>query len=159
MPILMSIDGIRGPGVIPSYEGWLLLSSFKWSGERGIQKQSTMSGRLSAVAVAPQLRAVSVTRNADIVSPEIWLRMLSMTRKRVEFAWLRTGADGLTPYLTLELEDALVTSMGEAATYGTPSETIDFTYTKVTLGVVNVRNALSGAQDVVSYTLPQAQRG
>ncbi|WP_198372834.1 type VI secretion system tube protein Hcp [Roseomonas rosulenta] len=158
MPILMSIDGINGPGVITGYEGWLLLNSFKWGGDRGIMKQAHMSGRMASIAVAPQLRAVQVTRSADIVSPEIWLRMLSMTRKRVQFAWLRTGSDGLEAYLKLELTDALITSMGEKAGSGAPDESIELTYTKVTLSVVNVGNSLGGPQDVVSYTLPQAQR-
>ena len=158
MAIVMSIDGIRGAAITHEHEGWLVLDSFRWGGTRGILKQSSASGRQIATAVAPQLKAVTVTRASDIASPEIWLLMLSSTRKLVRFSWLRTGPGGVTPYMRLELEDALITSMSETAGLAPPVETIELTYTKVTLSVINVGNALSGPQDVVSYTLPQALR-
>jgi type VI protein secretion system component Hcp len=159
MPVLMSIDGIVGSGIIPGYEGWLLLNTFDWSGTRGVTKQSDRMGRPVAFAVAPQLHAVKVGRTGDFVTPQIWTLMLSYTRKPVEFVWLRTGIDELVPYMKLRLENALITSMGSASSFAEPDETIVFTYDEVTLSVVNVDDALRGPQDVVSYKLPQAQRG
>ncbi|WP_244407628.1 type VI secretion system tube protein Hcp [Roseomonas fluvialis] len=154
----MSVDGIQGPGVIPSYEGWLLLSSFSWSGSRGTGKRMDRHGVMGVFVVAPQLKAVSVARSADIVTPLIWQLMLTNTKKTVKFAWLRTGSDGLTPFLEITLTKALITAMGESATLGEPSETITFAYDEVEARVVNVGNRLTGPQDVVSYVLSQGSR-
>jgi type VI protein secretion system component Hcp len=159
MPVLMEIDGIRSPGVISAYEGWMLLNTFSWGGSRGSHKPTDRGLRVGAFVVAPQLKAVTVSRSADIMTPIIWQLMLTYTKKPVKFAWLRTGSDGLTPYLELTLSNALITSMGENASFGGPNETITWTYDEVELRVVNVGDNLSGAQDVVRYTLPQAARG
>jgi type VI protein secretion system component Hcp len=158
MPVLMSVDGIEGPGVIPSHAGWLLLNSFAWSGSRGTSKRADRGGRMGVFVVAPQLKAVNVSRSADIVTPLLWQLMLTNTKKTVKFAWLRTGSDGLTPFLEIKLTKALITSMGESATLGEPSEAIALTYEEVEIRVVNVGNRLTGPQDVVSYVLSQGAR-
>jgi type VI protein secretion system component Hcp len=155
----MSIDGIQGPGIISAYEGWLLLSRFSWSGSRGVQKRADQRGRIAAFVMAPQLKAVSVGRVADMVSPQIWQLMLTLSRKRVKFVWLRTGNDGLAPFLQVTIENALITSMAEDAVFGQPEEKIEFTYDKVEIRVVNVDDSLVGPQDVATYALPQAMRG
>lgn len=158
MPVLMSIDGIKGAGTIPRFEGWLLLSGFTWAGKRDVLRGSRHDGRGHMVAVTPQMSAVKVTRTGDFVTPEIWNLMLSTTKKQVDFAWLRTGGDGLIPYMTMKLNGALITSMGETSSYAEPEEMIAFTYEKVTLAMVNVGDSLKGPQDVVSYDMPQALR-
>jgi type VI protein secretion system component Hcp len=159
MPVLMSIDGIKGSAEIPEFEGWLLLSRLEWSGARSIIHNMTGQGRRVAIATAPQLKAVKVSRQSDFVSPQIWELMLGTTRKTVRFAWLRTGADGtLEAYMRIELAGALITGMGEESVYAEPEESITFTFQTVTLTVTNIGDALSGAQDVVSYDVPQAMR-
>jgi len=159
MPVLMSIDGIRGPGIIEGYDGWLLLNAFKWGGSRAIQKRADQRGRMGAFVVAPQLKAVTVSREADIKSPELWQLMTSLSRKPVRFVWLRTGDGGaLVPYLEVAISNALIVAAGHNATFTQPEETIEFTYDAVEIRVVNIGNTLTGPQDVVSYSLPDATR-
>jgi type VI protein secretion system component Hcp len=158
MPLLMSIDGIRNSSEVPGYEGWLLLTGFNWSGTREAAFDHQPSGRRMARALAPQLRAVRVTRVSDFVTAQVWELLLTSTKKTVEFVWLRTGDNGLIPYLKLRLDKALITGMAEMAPHNAPEESISFTYEKITFTVVNIGDRLSGAQDVASYDLPLARR-
>ncbi|CAH0300611.1 type VI secretion system tube protein Hcp [Roseomonas sp. CECT 9278] len=159
MPILLVIAGVTGNCAIAGYEDWLALNDFSWGGTRGTLQQRTAENRsISTLAVAPQLRAIKLSRESDDLTPDLWTLMLSMSKKWMEVIWLRTGTDGPTPYLKLTLENALITSMGEAAEGGSPVETITITYEKLTLTVINVGNDFGGAQDVVTYDLPGARR-
>lgn len=160
MPVLMSVDGISGSAGIPGYEGWLLLSRLDWGGTRSVIHNMTPQGRRVAIATAPQLKGVKVSRQSDFVSPLIWDAMVGTARKRVRFVWLRTGPDGqLEPFMQIDLDGALITSMAEDSSYAEPEESITFTFQRVTITVSNVGDALAGAQDVVSYTVPTATRG
>jgi type VI protein secretion system component Hcp len=159
MPILMSIAGVPGSCGIQGYADWMELSGFFWGGTRGtVQQRSSDRRAISTLAAAPQLRAVKVVRDSDHVTPELWELMLTLTKKTVEFTWLRTGPDGAIAYLKLKLENALITSMTEEAEGTNPIETIQLTYEKLTLTVVNVGDSLRGPQDIVTYDLPQALR-
>ena len=155
MAIMMSIDGISGSSVIAGYEGWLPLTSFDWGGARGTQQQRLGGGRpsLPSIVAAPQLRAVKVTRTSDHTTPDIWNLMLGMTRKKVQFVWLRTGTDKLIPYMKMQLDQGLITSLAELSSSDEPQETIAFTYAKVTITIINVAENLSGPQDVVTYDM------
>jgi hypothetical protein len=48
--------------------------------------------------------------------------------------------------------------MAEESVYAEPEESITFSFQTVTLTVTNISDALSGAQDVVSYDVPTATR-
>lgn len=157
MSIMMSIDGLRGSSAIAGYEGWLPLQAFDWGGTRVMMHGTGGDRRASSYFnAAPQLRAVKAVRISDQVTPEIWTLMLGSTRKKVEFVWLRTGTEKPVPYMTLKLEDALITSMAEVSASAEPEETITFVYSRVTVTVVNVGSNLTGAQDIVTYDLPNA---
>jgi type VI protein secretion system component Hcp len=160
MPILMGISGIPGSCGIQGYSDWMELSAFAWGGTRGtLQQRSADRRSISTLAASPQLRAVKAVRESDHVTPELWELMLGLSKKTVAFTWLRTGPDGPIPYLKLTLTNALITSMAEDADGGSPVETMQFTYEKLTLTVVNVGDSLRGPQDIVTYDLPQALRG
>lgn len=161
MTVVMELPGISGGAEYAGYETWMPLTGFGWGGTRAIRKQAGPSGRMGAFVLAPQLKAVTARRKADFASPEIWDRMVHLGRSRVEFVWLRTGAGGagLEAYLRVTLFNALITRIAEEALATQPEETIEFSYDKVEICVVNVRNALRGPQDVVSYSLPDAVRG
>lgn len=158
--VLMNIDGIQGTCPIDEYAGWMPLSGFEWGGSRtAVARGTTPNGqRLYTLAVAPQMRGVQVTRISDARTPELWTLMLSNTKKRVRFAWLRTASAGTTAYMSLTLELALITRMVDHSGGDAPEETIAFAYEELTLKVINVGNNLNGPQDVVSYKLPQATR-
>jgi type VI protein secretion system component Hcp len=156
----MLIDGISGTSKIAGYEKWLELRDFDWGGTRGSIQPANSSdrGRLG-IGTAPQLRAVKVVRGSNHQTPELWNLMLGLTKKAVEFVWLRTNPDGTVPFMKLKLDNALITSMAEVSDSSEPEETISLTYEKITLTVVNVGNELSGPQDIVTYDLPNAMRG
>lgn len=158
--VLMSIDGIKGSCMIPEYAGWMPLTGFEWGGARTFKRQiNGLDGRTHVMSVAPQMRGVQVVRAGDFRSPELWTLMLSTNKKLVQFVWLRTSSGGPTPYMKLDLENALISRMSEHSGGDQPEESIMFSYEEITLTVVNVGNRLSGPQDVVRYKLPQSERG
>ncbi len=160
MTVVMELPGIPGITKFAGYETWMLLTGLEWGGTRAIRKQAGPSGRMGAFVLAPQLKAVTARRKADFASPQIWDRMVNLARKDVQLVWLRVaaGGEGLQPYLCVTLFNALITRIADEAMSDGPQETIEFSYDKVEIRVVNVGNRLTGAQDVVSYSLPDAVR-
>lgn len=159
MTILMAIDGLPGDGRVTGFEGWLKLSSFDWGASRGTtMRQMDRSGRQGTTLLPPQLRAITVRRQSDAVTPQVWETMITYTPKAVGFVWVRTGSDAPAAYLSLALEGALILGIKERAFGGVPEEEISISYETITLTVVNIGDNLSGPQDVVTYSMPQARR-
>ena len=128
------------------------ITDFTWGGERAgrdLRRMGTISG-------PPQMRAVTVTRVADQVTPQILQLMLTNATTVAEIVWLRTGSPSPIPYMNLLLEGVQVTSSALVSAGEAPDETIVLTYSKMTLTVTNVGDSLDGTQDVVVYELPTA---
>ena len=70
------------------------------------------------------------------------------------FEWLRTGQGTPICYFALELGGVRIARISEDSSGDHPMETIEFLYRTITLGVRDVGNALSGAQDIVTYQIP-----
>lgn len=154
MPLLMKMANITGESEIES--GCINILSFEWSGERSQALQTGGTYGRSSTFAAPQLSAIEVTREADSVSALLWQEMVSGARAQLEFKWLRTGQGGGGPisYLEATFGGAKIASITANASGARPTETIKFVYQTLEFRLVNVGDALTGTQDVVSYDVP-----
>lgn len=154
MPLLMKMANITGESEIET--GWINILSFEWSGERSQALQTGGSYGRSASFAAPQLSAIEVSREADAVSALLWKEMISGARAKLEFKWLRTGQGGGGPisYLEASFGGAKIAGITASASGGRPMEAIKFIYQTLEFRLINVGDALTGTQDVVSYDVP-----
>lgn len=156
MPLLMKVPGITGEGTAKDHAGWLALLGFDWGGSRVARGNTAGSHRSDTRVWAPQLRSATVRRKADSQSALLWLAMVGMTEyPKFTLEWLRTG-DGAVPvcFFSVEFAGVRIGSIAEHSTGEHPVESITFLYRSITLGVRDVGSSLTGAQDIVTYSVP-----
>jgi type VI protein secretion system component Hcp len=160
MPLLMKFPGITGEGTVQDHVGWLALLRFNWGGTRTLRTQVTASHRNATRIMPPQLRSASVQRKSDSQSALLWLNMVNATEvPKITLEWLRTGTAAPVCYFSVELANVRISRIAEDSTGDHPIETLTLLYRSVTLGVRDVGNALTGAQDMVTYSVPQHAGG
>lgn len=155
MALLMSLPGITGEGKVQDHAGWLALAGLRWGGTRVARANAAGSHRGATRVWAPQLRSATVQRKSDAQSALIWLGMVMATEYPiVKIEWLRTGQGTPVCYFAIELGGVRIARISEVSGGEHPVESIEMFYRTITLGVRDVGNALSGAQDIVTYQIP-----
>ena len=155
MPLLMKLPGITGEGTVAEHVGWLALIGFDWGGTRVMRRFIRDQGLEVAQIGPPQLRTATVRRTSDAQSALIWTLMVRKTEiPKITLEWLRTGQGAPVCFFSMEFTGVRVGRISEVSTGEHPVESIDFVYRTVTLGVSDVGNALSGAQDIVTFSVP-----
>lgn len=160
MALLMSLPGITGEGTVQGHTGWLSLTGFNWGGTRVARSNAAGSHRSAARVWAPQLRSATARRKSDSQSALVWLGMVMATEYPVvKFEWLRTGQATPVCYFAVELSGVRIARISEVSGGEHPIESIEMFYRSITLGVRDVGNALSGAQDIATYQIPAHSGG
>lgn len=155
MPLLMKLPGIRGESKVANHDGWMPLLGFSWGGARVPRTMQAGSHQTATRVWAPQLRHATVRRTLDAQSAQIWNAMVqSLDLPEVKCEWLRTGGDDPICYFAVTLRGVRVLRISEESQGEHPVEMIDFAYREIELGVRDVGNTLSGAQDIVAYKVP-----
>lgn len=154
MAFLMHMANIRGTSEIEP--GWMNVFEFEWSAKRSVSAQTGGAYGRSSTFAAPQLSRVKVRRYADSVSALVWQEMVSGAVSQLQFKWLRTGpSEGPVAFFEATFESAKIINIGSYASEAfVPRETLEFTYKSVMFRLINIDDALTGTQDVVSYDLP-----
>jgi type VI protein secretion system component Hcp len=156
----MNLPGIVGEGTVEEHVGWLDLLGFAWGGARVSRNMVTGSHRAPTRVWAPQLRPATVRRKADARSGQVWVAMMrGQEFPIVRLEWLRTGQGVPVCYFAVEFQSVKIARIADESSGEHPIETIEFVYRAVTLGVRNVGNTLSGAQDIVTYQIGQHAGG
>ena len=161
MPVLMNLQPtIPGESQITGYANWHALTFFAWGGTRVMRSQSAGSARGQAQIWTPQVRNVTVHRLADGQTAAVWTALYNRTQfPKVTIEWVRTGDGEPVSYFTVEMKSARMVSVRDNSTGSHPIEEIEFLYTDITLGTRNVGNRLTGAQDLVTYSVPKHAGG
>lgn len=155
MPLLMKLPGIRGESKIANHDGWLPLLGFNWGGARVSRTMNVGSHRTGTRVWAPQLRHATVRRRSDAQTAQLWVALVqSMDLPEVKCEWLRSGEGVPVCYFSVTLRGVRILRINEESQGEHPTETIDFAYREIELGVRDVGNTLSGTQDIVIYQVP-----
>lgn len=155
MPLLMNVLGIPGESEVAEHTNWHPLIDFAWGGTRESRSMNAGSHRADTRVWTPQLRHVSARRQTDSRSAQFWLAAFQNTEiVTVKFEWLRTGEGKPICYFAITLTGVRILRITAGSDGNRPHETLDLSYREIELGVRDVGNTLTGAQDLVTYKVP-----
>src|SRR5437879_3031654 len=107
MPIYMKVPGVEGTGT-GKYKGWIELSSAQLSVNR---RAGFSSGRgTNREASVPRVSEIVVTKEVDNASADLFALSLSGEGKTIIIDFVKDDGKQLVPYLSLKLENALISS-------------------------------------------------
>jgi len=131
VPIYMQYDGVTGEVTAKGHEKWIEISSFQWGVGRGISTPSGSGGDRNTTA--PSVSEVTVTKPFDGSSVGLFQELLTPgDAKKVVLDFVRTDKDQLTTFLSMELDDVMVSGYHvSSGGDGQPQESLSLNFTKV----------------------------
>jgi type VI secretion system secreted protein Hcp len=160
MPIYMQYEGIKGSVTEKGHVDWIELESCQVGANRHIET-ATGKGK-NRSAGAPSLSEIVGSKTLCKASVNLFKASLSGEGKKVVIDFCRTEGDKVEKYLTITLENALISSYsisGHGGS-GTPMESLSLNYTKIEYAMVN-RDAKdkSGGADRANFDLAAGVAG
>lgn len=134
MPIYMKYEGIDGAAT-GKYKGWIELESCQMGNYGAVG-----AGRIS-------VSEVIVSKFTDKASAHLFKESLSGTGKKVVIDFIQEGESA--PYLSIELENTIISSFSLSGTNGSqskPIESLSLNFTKLTYSIKPVA-APKGSND------------
>jgi type VI secretion system secreted protein Hcp len=152
----MKYDTIEGDTTAEGHEKWVELNSVQWGVGRGISSPTGASA--DRESSAPSVSEITVTKATDIASTKLLNEAYQGEGKTVTIDFCKTDKDKLEAYLTLTLENTMVSGYSISSGGDRPSESLALNFTKVefkNIGMTDV-NA-TGQPDSVTYDMAQAK--
>jgi type VI secretion system secreted protein Hcp len=151
-PIYMQYGSISGASTgSPACTG-IQLNSFQWGVGRGIS--SPTGGSADREASAPSVSEIVVTKSQDVSSTKLLYDSFRGIRESVHIDFCKTGdnSQGATPYLSIDLTNALVTGISWSTSSGdeNPNESISFNFEKIQWK--DVPTGIAVSYDVLKHT-------
>jgi len=131
MSIYLKIDGIEGKVTATGHEKWIDVGSLQWGVGRAIS--SSVGTSADREASKPSISEVSVTKQMDASSPLIFTEACVGKSKPIKIHLCTTGTDTIDTYMEYELEDCMVSGYSVSSGGDRPSESISFSFTKLTM--------------------------
>ena len=156
MPIYMNYNDIKGDVTASGHEGWVELNSFQWGVGRGISSPTGASA--DRESSAPSVSEITVTKDNDVASTKLLNEAYQGEGKTVTIDFCKTDKDKLEAYLTLTLENTMVSGYSISSGGDRPSESLALNFTKVefkNIGMTDVNE--TGQPDTVTYDVAQAK--
>lgn len=130
MPIYMNYADVKGEVTAKGHENWIELGSFQWGVGRGISTPTGSGGDRNTSA--PSVSEVVVTKQFDGASVGLFQDLLTPgTSRKVQIDFVRTDKDQLTVYLSLELDEVMLSGYSVSSGGDRPSESLSLNFTKV----------------------------
>ena len=131
MAIYLEIEGIEGNVTAAGHENWIDLNSIQWGVGRAIS--SSVGTSADREASKPSISEISVTKQMDASSPMIFTEACVGKSKTVTIHLCTTGTEEIETYMEYELEDCMVSGYSVSSGGERPSESISFSFTKMTM--------------------------
>ena len=130
MAIYLNYKDITGEVTAAGHEKWVEVNSFQWGVGRGI---STPTGSgADRESSAPSVSEVVVTKPYDTSSIGFFQELLTPSEaKNATFDFCRTDKDKLTVYLSIELQEVMLSGYSLSSGGDRPQESISLNFTKV----------------------------
>ncbi|MEM8736373.1 MAG: type VI secretion system tube protein Hcp [Planctomycetota bacterium] len=121
---------IKGDATVKGHEGWITLDSIKMGCGRSV---SCRSGGTDRETSTPKFQEVTCSKSCDIASTELFMQSIcGVSLEEAELDFMQTdGKDSDQVYLTIKLEDPIVTNFTSASSGGRPGETFNLNFTKI----------------------------
>lgn len=131
MPIYMKYGAIKGQCKTTGFVDQVTCESFQFGIGRGIGSAGSGGNR---EASAPSVSEIVISKIQDKASTNFFQESLFGEGQAVLFSFTKTGAASDAPqtYLTIALENALVSGFSISSGGDQPSESISINFTKIT---------------------------
>jgi type VI secretion system secreted protein Hcp len=110
-------------------KGWIELGSVRWGVGRGISTPVGMSSKREASA--PSVGEIGLTKLMDSTSPLIAQEALRGVACKAQVDLVETHEEQLETYLSLTLENCMISSYSMSSGGDRPSETFALNFTKI----------------------------
>lgn len=127
--VFISFDGIKGESTFKAFPGSTEITGFEW----GAKSQVTMSGATGgATAGKVQVNELTITKQRGSVSPTLQMNVFNGKRiTKAEIRLYKPGSPAPVPYLTITLEDVLITNWSISANgQDMPAESISLVFAR-----------------------------
>lgn len=152
MPIYMNYNNIAGDVTAAGHEKWIELNSCQWGVGRGIS--SPTGGSADRESSAPSISEIVVTKATDASSTKILNESYQGEGQKVQIDFCKTDKGNLEVYLTLNLENCMISGYSVSSGGDRPSESLSLNFTKIEFKNVNMgASGEAGSPDSVTYDL------
>jgi type VI secretion system secreted protein Hcp len=131
MILLKFATPINGESTVAAHDKWITVSSIQFGVGRGI---SSVGGGGDRETSNPSFSEVTLTKSMDVASTELFMQAVAgKSLGKAEIHFIQTGGDKVKVqvYLTIELEDVLVSSYSMSSGGERPSESFSLNFTKI----------------------------
>src|SRR5262245_26976138 len=108
MPIYMKMDGVDGSVTAEGHQKWIELQSCQMGVHRNIRNPTGVG--VNREASAPSVNEIVVTKTQDCASTNLFKAALWGEGKKVKIEFCKTDQNKIETFLSLELENTLVSS-------------------------------------------------
>ena len=129
MPIYMKYGSIKGDVTADGHKDWIELHSAQFGVGRGIG--SPTGAAANRESSAPSVSEFVVTKNTDKSSHALFRESLEGEGDTVQIDFCKTDKGKLEVYLTVTMENTLVSGFSMSSGGDKPSESISLNFTKV----------------------------
>jgi type VI secretion system secreted protein Hcp len=156
MPIYMNYNDIPGDATAEGHEKWIELNSCQWGVGRGIS--SPTGGSADRESSAPSVSEIVVTKSTDVASTKVLNEAYQGEGQKVQIDFCKTDKGKLEVYLTLNLENTMISGYSVSSGGDRPTESLSLNFTKVEFKNTNMGAAGdTGSPDSVTYDLAAAK--
>lgn len=160
MAIYMEFEGIPGQVTAKGHEKWITLDSTQWGIGRGISTRvgSAENREASTVSVSEMV----VTQSMDKATGPLWNELTTGTDgKTVKVHFTSTDEGGENVYMSIDMEETLISSMSFSSGGDRPSISIALNFTKVETKYMeqSQEGADAATADGVIYNLATGKSG
>lgn len=156
MPIYMNYNSIPGDTTAEGHEKWIELNSCQWGVGRGIS--SPTGGSADRESSAPSVSEITVTKATDVSSTKLLNEAYQGEGQKVQIDFCKTDKGKLEVYLTLNLENCMISGFSVSSGGDRPSESLSLNFTKVEFKNTGMgAGGDAGSPDSVTYDLATAK--
>lgn len=156
MPIYMNYNSLPGDVTAEGHEKWIEVNSFQWGVGRGISSPTGASA--DRESSAPSVSEIVVTKSTDVSSTKLLNEAYQGEGQKVQLDFCKTDKGVLEVYLTINLENCMISGYSVSSGGDRPSESLSLNFTKVEFKNVNMGSAgETGSPDGITYDLALAK--
>lgn len=127
--IKLKLDTVKGSSSSENYQNWIDIDSISFSSSRSISGSNTSMRQIGI----PNISSISFSKGLCAASLNLIKETLIGKGQCAQIDFLHTDEGGVSAYLTIKLEDCLISNHSISASGGTPNETFNLCFTKIDL--------------------------
>ena len=152
MAIYMNYNSIPGDATAEGHEKWIELNSCQWAVGRGISSPTGASA--DRESTAPSVSEIVVTKATDCSSPKLLNEAYQGEGQKVQIDFCKTDKGKLEVYLTINLENCLISGHSHSSGSDRPTESLSLNFTKIEFKNTGMGAANdTGSPDSVTYDM------